>query len=214
MILKMDRPYYNHNGGQIEFGPDGYLYISSGDGGWEGDPLGAGQNLFTLLGKLLRIDVNTDEDDRVPYKIPPTNPFAHSRQRAADAAIRDQRSRLREDQDGRREAGDLGLRPAQSVRVLVRQAARAICSSPTSVRTIWEEIDFQPAASKGGENYGWNKMQASKCHPMTGANDECPQIGALPIAEYPHAEPYPGRPGSTRAGVARCRGSASPTTAA
>ena len=56
----------------------------------------------------------------------------------------------------------------------------------------WEEIDFQPASSAGGGNYGWNKMQASKCHPTTGANDECAQIGALPIAEYPHAEPYPG----------------------
>jgi cytochrome c(L) len=56
----------------------------------------------------------------------------------------------------------------------------------------WEEIDFQPASSKGGENYGWAKMQGTKCFPMTGPNDTCPQVGQLPAAEYPHATPYPG----------------------
>ncbi len=76
VLLRIEQPYYNHNGGQIDFGPDGYLYIGSGDGGWEGDPLEAGQDLSTLLGKILRIDVNTSDDDRIPYKIPPANPFA------------------------------------------------------------------------------------------------------------------------------------------
>jgi glucose/arabinose dehydrogenase len=77
--MRIEQPYYNHNGGQIEFGPDGFLYIGSGDGGWEGDPLEAGQDLGTLLGKMLRIDVNTEDNDTIPYKIPPTNPFARAR---------------------------------------------------------------------------------------------------------------------------------------
>ena len=56
----------------------------------------------------------------------------------------------------------------------------------------WEEIDWQPANSKGGENYGWKLNQASKCHPMSGPDDKCPIVGVLPVAEYPHQEPYPG----------------------
>src|SRR5213593_3542786 len=76
VLLRIEQPYYNHNGGQIEFGPDGRLYIGSGDGGWEGDPQETGQDLGTVLGKILRLDVNTSDDDRIPYKIPPTNPFA------------------------------------------------------------------------------------------------------------------------------------------
>ena len=59
VIMRIEQPYYNHNGGQIAFGPDGYLYIGSGDGGWEGDPLQAGKDLSTRLGKILRVDVNT-----------------------------------------------------------------------------------------------------------------------------------------------------------
>ncbi len=58
----------------------------------------------------------------------------------------------------------------------------------------WEEINWQPRSSKGGENYGWKHNQASKCHPLTGANDKCPIVGVLPVAEYPHQEPYPGAP--------------------
>jgi hypothetical protein len=55
-----------------------------------------------------------------------------------------------------------------------------------------EEINWQPKSSKGGENYGWSKNMGTNCHPMTGPNDKCPQIGVLPIAQYPHQEPYPG----------------------
>jgi glucose/arabinose dehydrogenase len=74
VILVIDQPYANHHGGELAFGPDGYLYIGSGDGGWEGDVIDAGQRLDTLLGKLLRIDVNVKGPER--YAIPPTNPFA------------------------------------------------------------------------------------------------------------------------------------------
>jgi Glucose / Sorbosone dehydrogenase len=71
----MPQPYYNHNGGGMEFGPDGYLYIGKGDGGWEGDPLDAGQRLDTTTGKILRINVDV-ADDSMPYLVPKDNPFA------------------------------------------------------------------------------------------------------------------------------------------
>ena len=75
VIMTIGQPYANHNGGELAFGPDGYLYIGSGDGGWEGDVLDAGQDLSTLLSKILRIDVNTSTPDRA-YGIPADNPFA------------------------------------------------------------------------------------------------------------------------------------------
>src|SRR5438876_6293857 len=75
VLMNIPQPYYNHYGGMIAFGPDGKLYIGKGDAGWEGDPLNAGQNLTVLWGKLLRIDVDT-ADDEVAYTIPKDNPFA------------------------------------------------------------------------------------------------------------------------------------------
>jgi glucose/arabinose dehydrogenase len=77
VIMNIPQPYYNHYGGGIEFGPDGYLYIGKGDAGWEGDPLNAGQNNEVLWGKMLRIDVDTDD---APYKIPKDNPYAQAYQ--------------------------------------------------------------------------------------------------------------------------------------
>jgi len=77
-ILNIPQPFTNHNGGQIEFGPDGYLYVGMGDGGSANDPQGNGQNPLTLLGKMLRIDVDNDDfptDVNRNYAIPPTNPF-------------------------------------------------------------------------------------------------------------------------------------------
>jgi cytochrome c(L) len=190
VLLRIEQPYYNHNGGQIEFGPDGYLYIGSGDGGWEGDPYEAGQDLTTWLGKILRIDVNVEPGDLRPYKIPASNPLAQ----AADERLmvlfgitEEQFSKIKT--RARPEIWAYGVRNPYEFSFDLKTGALFIADVG---QNHWEEIIFQPANSKGGENYGWPRMNASKCHPMTGANDECPQVGVLPAGEYPHEVPYPG----------------------
>jgi len=189
VILRIEQPYYNHNGGQIEFGPDGYLYIASGDGGWEGDPYEAGQDLGTWLAKILRIDVDV-EDDSIPYKIPPDNPFA----RASDERLmvlfgitEEQFSKIKT--RSRPEIWAYGVRNPYEFSFDLKTGDLFIADVG---QNHWEEIIYQPSSSKGGENYGWPRMNGSKCHPMTGPNDECPQVGLLPAAEYPHEIPYPG----------------------
>ena len=190
VILRIEQPYYNHNGGQIEFGPDGYLYIGSGDGGWEGDPYEAGQDLGTLLGKMLRIDINTMDDDTIPYKIPPTNPFARAKDERlmqlfgiSEVDFAKIKTRVRPEiwAYGARNPYEFSFDP-KAGHLFIADVGQ----------NHWEEIHFQPAKSKGGENYGWNKMQGSWCHPMSGPNDKCPTVGVLPAAEYPHEVPYPG----------------------
>ncbi len=102
VLLGIDQPFANHNGGDLVFGPDGYLYIGTGDGGSGGDPFGNGQRLDTLLGKLLRIDVD-DRSGGAPYGIPPDNPFVGRERRATR---------------------DLGVRAAQPVEVRLRPRDR------------------------------------------------------------------------------------------
>lgn len=126
-LLRVEQPFANHNGGQLQFGPDGYLYIGMGDGGGAGDPLGAGQDPTTLLGKLLRIDVGT-----VPFTVPADNPMLPGVGRTAIWAL-GLRNPWRFSFD--RGTGDLYLGD-------VGQAAR-------------EEIDFLPAGAPGGANFGW-----------------------------------------------------------
>lgn len=155
-ILKIDQPQPNHNGGQLAFGPDGYLYIGMGDGGGQGDQHGTsgnGQNLNTLLGKILRIDVSGP--DR--YKVPASNPFGT-------------------------EIWAYGLR--NPWRFSFDRATGDLYIADVGQDT-YEEIDFQPANDRGGENYGWRIMEGLHCYnPATG----CDQSGlTLPIAEYTHA---------------------------
>ena len=157
VILTIAQPEANHNGGQLQFGPDGYLYIGMGDGGGQGDQhgsIGNGQNRNSLLGKLLRIDVNNQDT----YAVPPTNPF-HTEVWAYGL-----RNPWRFSFD--RSTGDLYIADVG--------------------QDTYEEVDFQPAASKGGENYGWRIMEGLHCfNPQEG----CDQSGlVLPIAEYRHDE--------------------------
>jgi glucose/arabinose dehydrogenase len=156
-ILRIDHPnYQNHNGGDLVFGPDGYLYFGMGDGGSQGDPLGHGQSLTTLLAKLLRIDVNVE-----PYGIPPDNPFRGHALALPEIWAYGLRNPWRFSFD--RATGDLYIADVG--------------------QDTYEEVDFQPAGSRGGQNYGWNYMEGF--HPYEGT---APPGLTDPIAEYSHAE--------------------------
>jgi glucose/arabinose dehydrogenase len=157
-LLVVDQPYSNHNGGNLAFGPDGYLYIGLGDGGSGGDPEGNGQSLSTLLGKMLRI-VPTFSGDR-PYRVPADNPFVGRADARPEIWAYGLRNPWRYSFD--RVTGDLWIGD-------VGQSA-------------WEEVDFQPSGSAGGENYGWNRMEGD--HAYGGA---APPAGAAPpVYEYSH----------------------------
>ncbi|USO00230.1 MAG: PQQ-dependent sugar dehydrogenase [Phycisphaeraceae bacterium] len=136
VILKINEPYGNHNGGCIRFGPDGLLYLGPGDGGSANDPKGNGQNLDTLLGKIVRIDVTSDPDPGLAYAIPKDNPFVDRDDARPEIWAYGLRNpwRFEFDSKGRLWIGDVG-------------------------QNRFEEIDLQPEGSKGGENYGWNTME-------------------------------------------------------
>lgn len=158
-ILRIPQPASNHNGGMMAFGPDGYLYIATGDGGRAGDPWGNAQNLGTLLGKMLRIDVDGGE----PYAVPPDNPFVGRAGALPEIWAYGLRNPWRFSFD--RETGDLYIAD-------VGQGE-------------WEEINLQPSGSPGGENYGWNITEGMHCYnPRTGCGTEGL---TLPVAEYNHA---------------------------
>jgi glucose/arabinose dehydrogenase len=188
VIMNVPQPYYNHYGGRIAFGPDGMLYIGRGDGGWEGDPLNAGQRLDTLLAKILRVDVDTPDD--VAYSIPKDNPFARAdypRMMSLFGITEEGFSKIKI--GARPEVWAYGLRNPYMFHFDSKSGDLFIADVG---QNHWEEINYQPRSSKGGENYGWNLNMGTKCHPMTGPDDKCPIVGVLPIAEYPHQEPYPG----------------------
>lgn len=158
ILLTIRQPYANHNGGQIKFGPDGYLYVGMGDGGAANDPLRAGQDLNTLLGKILRLDVDFNPDG---YAIPADNPFLNN-----DAA--------------RNEIWAYGVR--NPWRFSFDRLTGDMFMADVG-QNLWEEIHWQPAGSPGGENYGWNIMEGNHCF---GASS-CDQSGLeLPIFEYGH----------------------------
>ena len=191
VIMRIEQPYYNHNGGQIAFGPDGYLYIGSGDGGWEGDPLQAGSDLATRLGKMLRVDVDAEGQ---AYGIPEDNPFADAAKEQLMSLFgitEEQFAEIRTEAEpsiwayGVRNPYEFAFDP-ETGDLFIADVGQ----------NHWEEIIFQPASSEGGEYYGWPEMEAAFCHPMTGdpAETECAVQGVLPAAMYPHSTAYPGGP--------------------
>lgn len=174
VLLTHDQPYINHNGGTIRFGPDGYLYVAMGDGGLAGDPYRNAQTLENLLGKILRIDVDTD--NRQGYTIPEDNPFAGQVLYSSAAN--------REAQDGnyipdaRPEIWAYGLRNPWQFS-FDRQTGDLYIADVG--QNAWEEINFQPADWESGQNYGWPILEGSHCYPPEG---ECSPFGVLPVAEY------------------------------
>jgi glucose/arabinose dehydrogenase len=163
-LLTVETLQANHNGGQLAFGPDGFLYIGLGDGGGAGDrgeghaPGGNGQSLDTLLGKILRIDPRPSGD--APYTIPPDNPFARDGGRPEIWAY-GLRNPWRFSFDG--ETGDLWIGDVG--------------------QNAWEEIDFVPAGEGAGANYGWARLEGN--HPFDG---EAPPDAVPAIFEYPNPD--------------------------
>ena len=182
VIMNIPQPYYNHYGGMITFGPDGKLYIGKGDGGWEGDPRDAGQDLTVLWGKLLRIDVDTPDD--VAYAVPKDNPFAAADKPQLMSLFGINEQGFAKNKIGSRpEIWAYGLRNPYMFHFDQKSGDLFIADVG---QNHWEEIDYQPAASKGGENYGWKFNQGSYCHPAMSKDQKCPIVGLLPAAEYPH----------------------------
>ncbi len=157
-MLVVNQPFDNHNGGQVAFGPDGFLYIGFGDGGSEGDPLGNGQNTNTLLGKILRIGVDPPFSTGKQYVIPPDNPFQNG------SALP--------------EIWAYGLR--NPWRFSFDLPSGRLLSADVG-QDSWEEVDI---ITKGG-NFGWNIMEGGHCYPPNVTS--CNMTGfLLPIAEYGH----------------------------
>ena len=162
IVLAIQQPYANHNGGQLAFGPaDGYLYIGMGDGGSAGDPQNRAQNGAELLGKLLRIDVETGSP--ITYTIPASNPFTQTASYRGEIWALGLRNPWRFAFD--RMTGDLYIADVG--------------------QNQYEEVDFQPAAGPGGQNYGWRIMEGRHCYNAT----TCPTAGlTLPVVEYDHTQ--------------------------
>jgi glucose/arabinose dehydrogenase len=156
-FLTQQQPYPNHNGGMMAFGPDGYLYIALGDGGSGGDPENRAQNLGTWLGKILRLDVSGDS-----YAVPADNPFVNQQGALPEIWAYGLRNPWRFSFD--RATGDFYIGEVG--------------------QGDWEEVDFQPADSAGGENYGWKLYEGT--HPFEGGGDTTGLT--MPVAEYPHNE--------------------------
>lgn len=161
LILKVGQPYANHNGGQLAFGPDGFLYIGLGDGGSAGDPGNRAQNLSSLLGKILRLSV--ESTPAVPgYRIPTTNPFRNQVGRRPEIWTYGMRNPWRFSFDtatGDLWIGDVG-------------------------QNKWEEIDRMPSGARGGWNFGWARYEGTHFYK---ARSKVRGF-AWPVAEYSHAE--------------------------
>lgn len=155
VILEVEQPHYSHNGGNVKFGPDGYLYIALGDGENPGDPHENAQNPGTLLGSILRIDVNGGD----PYAIPPDNPFVGHENARDEIWVY-----------GLRNPWRFSFHPETGDMYIVDVGQWSV-----------EEVNVQPADSPGGENYGWPIMEGDECYEA----DECDQEGlTMPVATY------------------------------
>jgi len=161
IVLVYDQPYVNHNGGDLAFGPDGFLYIGVGDGGSGGDPENRAQNLTNILGKMLRIDVETGNP--TTYTVPASNPFVEQTNALPEIWAYGLRNPWRysfDQQTGNLFIADVG-------------------------QNAYEEIDFQPAASLGGENYGWRITEGTHCYNP----NPCDKTGLTPpIWEYDRSQ--------------------------
>ena len=162
VVLVIDQPERSHNGGSMAFGPkDGYLYIGSGDGGRPGSHAERAQTRNILLGKILRIDV---ESDVKPYDIPSDNPFTQN-------------------DDYRDEIWALGLRNPWGFAFDKETGALYI---PDAGHSSYEEVNYQPASSAGGQNYGWFFREGSRCFPYSSL--PCPaEDFTQPVVEYDHS---------------------------
>lgn len=167
ILLRIEQPFANHNGGQIAFGPDGFLYVGMGDGGGANDPRDRAQDDGTLLGKLLRLDVDVDEAPY--YAIPPDNPGAARGRPLGAIWAKGLRNPFRFSFDRATDdlyIGDVG-------------------------QDEFEEVDVQPAANGGGENYGWDIFEGDTCFEPAPL-PECPDPEAAgitqPILVYDHGD--------------------------
>lgn len=159
VLLRIDQPYANHNGGALVFDKTGMLLIATGDGGSGGDPQNNGQKLTTLLGKILRIDVNSGS----PYGIPPSNPF-------------------RGRSDARAEIFDYGLR--NPWRISIDRQTGDLWIGDVGQNRL-EEVDFEPAPLRGGKNFGWRIMEGRSCFNAS----SCNRSGlTLPVAQYDQSQ--------------------------
>jgi len=165
-LLAVPQPYANHNGGQLVFGPDGYLYVGLGDGGSGGDPDGRAQDPTELLGSILRIDPEGGSADGPAYAIPAGNPFADGVKGRPEVWIYGVRNPWRFTFD--RTSGDLWIGDVG--------------------QGDWEEVDHLPAVggfdAGRGANLGWNEMEGT--HPYDGG--ENPDGAVLPVHDYSHAD--------------------------
>lgn len=158
IILEVNQPYSNHNGGQIAFGPDGFLYISFGDGGSGGDPENRSQNRTTLLGKMVRIDIDNQENGK-KYSIPDDNPYKNNVDNFAE------------------EIFAYGLR---NVWRFSFDSSGNIWGADVG-QNKWEEIHI----IENGGNYGWRIMEGNHCYNPSNNCDQSNLI--LPIWEYDHS---------------------------
>ncbi|MGI9470069.1 MAG: PQQ-dependent sugar dehydrogenase [Rubripirellula sp.] len=180
-LMEIQQPFWNHNGGTIKFGADGYLYIALGDGGKGNDPLGSGQDLSKLLGSVLRIDVDQPSGD-LPYSIPADNPFVGRRGVWPEIyafGIRNLWRMAFDSETGELWAADVG-------------------------QNEWEEINL----IRAGGNYGWSLREGAHSFTLGGGKGSGPRADLIePLVEYPHTDDW----GKSITGGAVYRGKATPS---